>query len=149
MTETEVREMRRNLDEQYKKDRETLDRMLDLILRSNGSNKRGSESSESVRSMTINERIANHIFQMDGNFTMQDAWKFIKEKDPEFGATLNRQAMSTAIWKLNKSKDIKIIIPKKGKSAAIYSKTPPSAPSLSARPPSCAAGRSTKSSTWP
>lgn len=122
MNESEVREMRRKLDDQYKKDRETLDRMLDLILRSNGSGVRNSASEENSKALTINERIASHIFQMDGNFTMQDAWKFIKDKDPEFSATLNRQSMSTAIWKMNKAGDIKIIIPKKGKSAAIYSK---------------------------
>lgn len=122
MNESEVREMRRKLDDQYKKDRETLDRMLDLILRSHGGSSRVSSSDENAKSATINERIASCILQMESNFTMQDAWKFVKEKDPEFAATLNRQAMSTALWKMNKAGDIKIIIPKKGKSAAIYSK---------------------------
>ena len=122
MNESEVREMRRKLDEQYKKDRETLDRMLDLILRSTGGDARSSASDGNAKALTINERVANYIFQMDGNFTMQDAWKFIKDKDPDFAATLNRQSMSTAMWRMNKAGDIKIIIPKKGKSAAIYSK---------------------------
>ena len=58
---------------------------------------------------------------MEGNFTMRDAWKFIKEKDPEFGSGLNRQSMSTALWKMKNAGKIKIIIHKKGKSAAIYS----------------------------
>jgi hypothetical protein len=121
MNESELRAMRRNLDEQYKKDRETLDRMLDLILRSKGTES-VRHSEEPPGALTINERIAAFVDEIEGNFTMQDAWKFIREKDPEFGAALNRQTMSTAMWKMNKAKVIKIIIPKKGKSAAIYSK---------------------------
>ena len=122
MNETELRDMRRKLDDQYKKDRETLDRMLYFIVRARGGADSPSRNESAQKGLTINERIAAYIFQIDENFTMQDAWKFIKEKDPEFGSSLNRQAMSTALWKMTKSRDIKIIIPKKGKSAAIYSK---------------------------
>jgi len=39
-----------------------------------------------------------------------------------FGADLTRQALSTGLWKMKKAGTIKIIIPKKGSSAAIYSK---------------------------
>ena len=123
MTESEVRAMRHKLDEQYKKDRETLDRMLDLVSRSNGGVEGRKESANDVdRGMTINERVARHVLRMPGNFTMQDAWAYIKENDPDFGNALNRQSMSTALWKMKGKGDIKIIIPKKGKSAAIYSK---------------------------
>lgn len=121
MTESEVREMRHKLDDQYKKDRDTLDRMLDLISRSNGSVE-APTLDDSLRSLTINDRIARHVFMMQGNFTMQDAFSFIKEHDSEFASTLNRQSMSTALWKMKGKGDIKIIIPKRGKSAAIYSK---------------------------
>ncbi|MGC3960472.1 MAG: hypothetical protein QM813_21845 [Verrucomicrobiota bacterium] len=121
MTESEIKEMRRKLDEQYKKDRETLDRMLDFMHRSK-SPISPPPSNDDVAPLTINERIANYIFEMDGNFTMQDAWRFIKERDPEFANNLNRQTMSTGLWRMNKDGKIKIIIPKRGKSAAIYSK---------------------------
>ncbi|MBI3876601.1 MAG: hypothetical protein HY300_11745 [Verrucomicrobia bacterium] len=120
-TEKELRDMRRKLDDQYKKDRETLDRMLDFIVRANGSSEiKPAEDSKST--LSINERIANYVLQIEGNFTMQDAWSFIKQKDPEFGAALTRMSMSTGIWKMHKAGKIKIIIPKKGRSAAIYSK---------------------------
>ena len=123
MTESELREMRRKLDDQYKRDRETIDRMLDLVIRSKGAGNPSSPPAEIEKGLTINERIAKHVYEMEGNFTMQDAWKFIKDQDPEFGVSINRQTMSTAIWKLNKSGEIKVIIPKKGKSAAIYSQS--------------------------
>lgn len=114
--------MRRKLDDQYKKDRETLDRMLDFIVRSKGapSSRDGAQSEE--KELTINERVASYVMEMESNFTMQDAWKFIKEKSPEFGTSLTRQSMSTALWKMKKAGAIKIIIPKKGQSSAIYSK---------------------------
>lgn len=122
VTESELRDMRRKLDEQYKKDRETLDRMLDFTLRSKGASDVGPATKDNPSALTINQRIADHVIQIEGNFTMQDAWRFIKEKDPEFGKTLTRMSMSTGIWKMHKAGAIKIIIPKKGRSAAIYSK---------------------------
>lgn len=122
MNEGEVREMRRKLDEQYKRDRDTLDRMLDLITRSKSGSGVHVAQGDAVEPLTVPDRVAALILQLDTNFTMQDAWKFIKEKDSEFGAELSRQALSTALWKMKKDGSIKIIIPKKGSSAAIYSK---------------------------
>ena len=122
MTETELREMRRNLDDQYKKDRETLDRMIDLVSRSNGPDTSTARQHDPTRGMTINERIAHYVLEIEDNFTMQEAKKYIQEKDPKFAVRLKEQSMSTALWKMKKAGDIKIIIPKKGKSAAIYSK---------------------------
>lgn len=123
MNEAEVREMRRKLDEQYKRDRDTLDRMLDLITRAKGAKNSQLKEVEAPESLTIQDRIAGFILQMDTNFTMQDVWKFIKEKDADFGNELTRQALSTGLWNMKKDGTIKIIIPKKGSSAAIYSKT--------------------------
>src|SRR5437879_6561161 len=100
MTETELREMRRSLDDQYKRDRETLDRMIDLVCRSNGPDASTAKQPDTTRGMTINEKISHYVLQMEENFTMQDAWKFIKEKEPKFGAKLNQQSMSTGLWKM-------------------------------------------------
>lgn len=114
--------MRRKLDEQYKRDRDTLDRMLDLIGRSKGGKGIQIKEDDATKELTINDRIEGFVLELDSNFTMQDVWKFIKEKNADFGNSLSRQALSTALWKMKKAGTIKIIIPKKGPSAAIYSK---------------------------
>jgi CHASE1-domain containing sensor protein len=121
LTESQIKDMRRKLDEQYKRDRETLDRMLDLMLRSNGGSTASSQQ-ESVEAMTSSERISDLVLKIEGNFTMQDALKFIKESAPDFASDLTQQALSQGLFKMKKAGTIKIIIPKKGSSAAIYSK---------------------------
>lgn len=116
--------MRRSLDDQYKRDRETLDRMLDLFSRSPTSISNGGSSSKSDEDthLSIPERIYLYIQQVDGNFTKQQLNKFIEEKAPKFSKGLSAQALSGALWKLSKDQKIKIVIPKKGIAGAIYAK---------------------------
>ena len=113
MTELNFARCAENSTTSIKKDRETLDRMIDLVSRSNGHDASVAKSPDPLRGMTINEKVAHYVLEMTENFTMQDAWKFIKDKDPKFSDKLNRQSMSTALWKMKKSGDIKIIIPKR------------------------------------
>ena len=121
MTEKHILELRDDLDEQYKKDRETLDRMLDLVRRQepNGSDE---EESDPTRGMLIKDKIAYYVLSIPNNFTMQDARKFIQEKDPRFASKLRPDALSAALYRMTKEGQVKIVIAKKGISAAIYSK---------------------------
>jgi|ERR1035441_9775212 hypothetical protein len=123
MTILEIKEMRRKLDQQYKSDRETLDRMLELVSRSGTSSSAAGNGEEENSGLPMGEKIADYVQQIPGNFTMKDARKFIEDKAPDFAKRINnRQAISTALWKLHKAGKIKVIIPKKGQSSAIYSK---------------------------
>lgn len=120
MDEKTIRELKQQLDEQYKKDRETLERMAEFIARQKG------VSTESVleemeRHTTQYEKVEGHIVAMKGNFTLRDVRSFILEHDDKFAKSLPEQAISNALWKMKKAGKIKIVIQKKGSSAAIYS----------------------------
>jgi hypothetical protein len=62
------------------------------------------------------------IEKMEGNFSRKQMIKFIMEEDHAFYKELTDTAISTALWKLTKAQKIKIVIPRKGTSGAIYSR---------------------------
>ena len=122
LTELELNEMGQGVEEDYRQDLETLDRMRGLIrrLKERVPLPTPGETVDSHR--TIKDRIDGYILGIIGQFTMQSAWKMIREADPRFGRSLNQQTVSTALWRLHKDGKIKVVSPKKGKSAAIYLK---------------------------
>ena len=120
MTEDTIREMRRKLDEQYKKDRETIDRMEEFLIRNKKASLSAQVPSIPEPALTIVDRIFQFIEKMDGNFTMKQLMKFIADEDANFSKDLSYQSIPTALWKLTKSEKIKILIPRKGKSGAVY-----------------------------
>ena len=118
MTENELRAMKRDLEMRYKRDRDTLDKMIDLFRRQqNGTQDTPPEADEG---MFLKDRIAKFVREMEGHFTFRDLKEAIRIKAPQFAHELRDETISATLAQMKRDEDIKVVVPKKGRSAAIY-----------------------------
>jgi hypothetical protein len=121
ITEYEVRKELAGLDERYRKERELLVEMLEFVRRNNQNGGRPSEPEDATDQMLLKDGVVHFIRQMTGNFTLREAREFIQKKSAPFASRLKNDApISVALARMRKAGQIKVVIPKKGPSAAIY-----------------------------
>jgi hypothetical protein len=121
MTEAEVDDELAKLEDQYRKDRETFLRLKEYYRRVSSAGNH-SETAEQ-KTMLIKDRIANHILEIEGNFTIGDVKTHIERSAPGFAKRLRDDALSAALARMKRERKIEVVVPKKGNSAAVYART--------------------------
>jgi hypothetical protein len=117
MQEREYLRLKRSIEERYRKDLESLERVWELSKDNGGGGKE--ESGEGFKRGDLQNAIIRAVEQFPGTFTAEDMHEKIKETEPEIGAKAKPTSVSSALTRMD-GNEIEVVERGVGRKPTVY-----------------------------